>query len=615
VVVGAAVLVASLVGAVLGSTFLADTDAPAEQSVLRFTVPTPELQFRGYSAGLHFTPDGRTLAYHGENLELRLRDLSTWEARSVPGTANSRDGFLSPDGRWFAYMNSSEGTLDKVLLDGGTPVTLVRGIGIFNSGAWSGDGVLYFTGGVDGQVDLWRLDEDGSNLRPVIETEPTAGKSFYGQLQLLPGYEALLVTRVPDELEASGAEVEDAQVWALVLDDLSFKPLIEGASQARYLPGGYLAVLMAGGSLSVVEFDLEAIEVRGTPRRVVDAIRQNDGYINGRWTVSASGSLAYVAPPEAVEPGRLLWVEPDGSLSTAVEVPRTTRAGFSYDARLGPAGRTVALSLAGTSGRVNVWLLDVERGTGAPFLPGQSWESFSPSWSPDGTRLAFVRATSMFRGGDVKVAPVDGSAPAQTIYQSPDDDGDIVVRDLSLGNWTPDGNRLCFTQTSPRGRSDIWVADTTPGGSSEMVVGTEADEVSPQFSPDGGWLAYSSNVTGRMEVYLRAYPQGSRDIPVSRNGGEAPVWSPDGTRLYYREGSVLVAVDTDLRGGNGSAVQIGRAVSLAELPPGIDADYTVDRDSGRILLAQGTRIPDAEEIHVILGFADEIHAGALGRDP
>ena len=615
--VAALVLVASLLGALLGSTLLPGArDDSSPSPVLRLAVPTPDLNLVGYSAGIYLTPDGRTLGYHGEDGQLQLRDLSTWEPRSVPGTENSRDGFLSPDGRWFAYMNDGEGTLEKVLLDGGTPVVLASGINIFNSGAWSRDGVLYFAADINRELGLWRVDEDGSGLRPVLDAAQQSEKTFYLQLALLPGDGALLLSKLTERALGGGAEIAESQVWALMLDDLSLRLLLDGASQARYLPGGYLAVITAPGSLSVVEFDLDTVEVRGTPRRVVEGVRQLQGFINARYTVSESGTLAYVVAPPATTEGKLLWMAEDGTFSRAFGVDGAVPSfGSSYAARSDPAGATVAMTLTGAQGRTNVWLFDLERGTGAPFLADPEWETYSPTWSPDGAHIAYVRGANLFKGGEVMLATVDASEPPRHLYGTTGDEegeGTVVSPYIALGNWTPDGAVLCFEQEQPESGADIWTIGVAPGSVAERVVGTESEERSPRFSPDGHWLAYASDRTGRMEIYLRSYPRGGRDIAVSPNGGEMPAWSPGGERLYYREAGRMMEVDIDLPGAAGGVPSIGRPVRRAELPAGIDGVHSVDSKTGRLLVMQGPEASEADEIRVVIGFADEIRTASRG---
>jgi serine/threonine-protein kinase len=275
-------------------------------------------------------------------------------------------------------------------------------------------------------------------------------------------------------------------------------------------------VFLRRGTLSAVGFDLSRLAVRGTAVPVLSGVAQALTSTNtrdisgaGQFSASSTGTLAYVRGAVVPYPdARLVAVDRQGRVSP-LEAP--TRS-YGPDLGLSPDGRHLAVSIDSLTERA-LWLYDRGRGTLSKLTPGG--ETMSPRWTPDGQRVAF----SWLSEGVLQLAwqRADGTTPPEGL-----------VRDLGFpSSWSPDGRHLAFTRDG-----DIWIANVENGKAAvEPLARTPDIELWPEFSPDGRWLAYGSDATGRNEVYVQPYP-GPRQ-QVSLEGGESPAWSPTGRELFF----------------------------------------------------------------------------------
>ena len=481
------------------------------------------------------SPDGRHLVFagvRGEKSQLWLRPLDSDQATPLAGTEDGAAPFFSPDGRWVGFWGKR--ALWKVPLAGGPPVKICDSIMPFGA-SWGSDGRIVFS---DRQAGgLFRVSDDGGGT-PEVLTRPdlAKGEGSHRLPFVLPGAKAVLFTvvAIPDDPRLG------ADIGLRLLETGEQRVLIRDAADARYVSSGHL-VYVANGTLTAVPFDVGTRRITGAPVGIVDKIMQanyggNTGLVTmaGQFALSESGSLAWL--PAALDPNpeqfrTLVWVDRHGN-STPIDAV----ADAYYGPRLSPDGHKIAVMTAETM--TALWIYDVKRGirTRLPF----DGLAVHPQWTPDGKRVAF----SGTRAGRPNLfwIPIDGSGPAERL--TTDESVQLPAA------WTPDGRTLIYIQSNPAANQggDIWEFSLDrKREKSRPIVQTAANEVYPRLSPDGQWLAYVGNESGRAEVYVQGYPMPTAKPQVSSGGGMAPTWSRDGHILYYyaatSDGIIYFAVD------------------------------------------------------------------------
>jgi serine/threonine-protein kinase len=410
----------------------------------------------------------------------------------------------------------------------------------------------------------------------------------------------------------------DEEVVAQRLDTGTRKILLRDAADARYVPTGHL-VFLRRGALFAVPFDAERLETRGAEVLLLDGVAQSlvagfsaDVTAAGQVAVSSNGTLAWVAAPVPTYPdSTLVTVDRRGHLTP---LPAPVRA-YGPMLRVSPDGRTLAVCIK-TLTETGLWLYDLTRGTLTP--RNRDGQSDWPVWSPDGQQLTF----QWLKEGRLSLAiqRADGTAPPRR----------FAPGNLLPTSWTPDGGHLMAVQwDDPRrdaaSQPDI-VRITSPerGVSSvETFIETAHFEGWPELSPDGRWLAYASNLSGRIEVYLRPYPGPGASEPVSTEGGANPIWNPNGKKLFFMippdrlQRRRMMAVDFV----PGSPPRLGRPRPLFTITdefmvctPVRCHDVAPD---GRHFYAVKTPPPPAPpavtHIHLIQNWFEELKARAPGR--
>ena len=464
----------------------------------------------GAHTAFSWTPNGRALVFIGRHSGIRqiyLRDLHRADARPLAGTEGAHVLAVSADGRSVVFW--AKGEIIRAPLDGGPAETLVP--------ARHGppDGVAQ---GVTGRVvfasNSGEIRQVSSGSAPTAVTSLAKGERQHALPQLLANDTVLLFT-VRTSRRTWGTE----QVVAQVLATGERKLLLQDASDARYVPSGHL-VFLRRGLLMAVPFDLTRLAVTAPPVGVLDGVAQaltsglgGDITGAGQFSVSASGALAYVPSPVVPYPDAVLvTVDRHGQVR---DVP-TQRLKYRPGLSLSPDGRRLAVTIA-TLTEEALWTVDVTRGSLTKLSTGG--EADDPRWTPDAQRIAFY----FLRDGVPHVAwqRVDGSAGPET----------LVAEGGWPSSWSPDGQHLATVKDN-----DVWVLTVGQRQPTfTRVTTTPEEEFYPEFSPDGRWLAYASDKTGRFEVYLRPYPQSGPSTPVSIAGGSDPAWNPKGGELFFLE--------------------------------------------------------------------------------
>ena len=467
------------------------------------------------------SPDGRELVFVASNDEgdgLFRRALNQLEASPIPGTSGARTPVFSPDGQWVAFI--ADDLLKKVSLTGGRPITVCEAPGTASGASWGPDDTIVFT---LRNAGLMRVSASGGDPEPLTELDPVGGIQDHLWPEITPDGEAVLYTVWSGTLDTSQVAVRSLNG--------DRQALLTRGSHARYAPTGHL-VFARDASLWAAPFDLDEFQLTGPEVKMVDDLLVNTGGGAGQFSNVTSGSLAYVRGGTTSTDLRLTWLDRDGRPEST-----PTRPADFIMMQLSPSGTEVAVMMLGdTDANSDIWIVDVARGGFRRLTTHPALDS-EPLWTPDGTRVVFASLRDGSWGLFWKA--VDGSSPTERLTSV---DEAAYVRPYG---WSPDGTRLVF-EFGLRSGADIGVL-TMEDGSWAPLVESGASEREPQISPDGQWLAYSSNEAGPYQVYVERFPELGGRRSISAGAGEQPLWSPEGDRLYYIAEATLyaVAVETE----------------------------------------------------------------------
>jgi eukaryotic-like serine/threonine-protein kinase len=435
--------------------------------------------------------------------------------------------------------------LQKVAVTGGSPITIcnLSSTG-FYGGDWGADDTIVFVPDYNG--GLWRVSSGGGTPQPLLKTDVQRDWASFSDPQVLPGGKGVLFTL------ASGHAVTADDEDVAVLEPGATEPriLIRGGAHARYLPAGHI-VYVHGNVLLLVPFDLSKLSLTGTPTPVIKGLgRTWSG--DSDYSVSDNGTLVY-DPDAGAKPGRLLaMVDRRGEAR-----PIGTRGNYS-ELSISPDGRSLATRVFAVND--DVWTYDIA--SGAPLrLTFEPPDEIFPLWTPDGKRIAFGTRT-----GRIFWQPSDGTGRREALTR-----GEYPCYPVSFSR---DGKAMAFVEIHPSRRRDVWLMRLDGDRQSQPLLTTDADESDAKISPDGRWLAYVSDETGRDEIFIR--PMGSRGgrRQLSSEGGTAPIWAPSGRELFFVEGDRLAAVTLDARGN-----LVGRERVLFRAPTFEDLQFDSENPS------------------------------------
>ena len=482
---------------------------PGEASprpVIRATWPIP--MAGGLRMGVQrnvvaLSANGRALAIISNGVQMRATDAMPWTA--IPNTMDATSVFASPDGGWIGYSNRAG--IWKVRLTGGEPLPIatVKDSATFGvyAAAWGDDHRIYYTD----RTGLYSVADDGNGApQRIVE-----GTDFDAAIHVLPGGRGLIYGR--GRLPAA----------SVVLHRFGAEPPIpvgEGASGKFVAPD--LLIFVRNETLMAVRFDLAGGKMIGEPLALSDDIAVA-AVLSGtpQYDVSRDGVLVYFPAGGTSTAGSLLTVRGlDGALS-----PLAPDVRMHSDPRLSPDAKRLALHIVG--GQDDIWIYEIERGamTRFTFEPG---EDETPAWSPDGQWLAFAGTV---RGGDGRAVfrrRADGSGAEEVLWSS--------LNHSHVNDWSRDGRSVLAEVVDPKRRSDLVLIDVTAKTMAPLIA-TPFNEAAARVSPDGHWVAYHSDESGRAEVFIQAFPSLGHKVQVSIGGGEQPAWSRDGRTLYFRSES------------------------------------------------------------------------------
>jgi len=540
---------------------------------------------------LAVSPDGRTIVYvgpsgQGDTTQLYLRDRDDFEAHVIPGTQHGTGPFFSPDGKWIGYFDQVALALKKIPVRGGAPVDLVAVSREGRGGSWGADDRIVFAPSwISG---LFLTSSGGANAQRITEPDTKAGVKTHRYPMLSPDERAVLYTQGAADI----LSFDDADIVAYSLKGHGSHVLVQGGSGPVFLQPNIL-VYSRAGQLFAAEFDSQQLQLPATPIPVLDGVLTADALGVPTYAVSQKGDLIYLPGRPDHFYTRLVSIDLHGNVTPLPLDPR-----LFASARFSPDGKRLALNMEGAD--ATLWLYDLDRGTLTRLT--HQWDTNDPVWSPDGGRIAadFARGETV----SLVVIPADGSAAPTTLVSS-QEIGGLRVEPSS---WSADGRWLAFTAESTESGSDIWLQPLDPPGKPKPFLQSSFNEAQAVFSPDGKWVAYQSDETGRFEIYVRPVEGQSGATPISARGGHAPLWSRDGRRLYYREDNRMMAVDITM----GSRAGFSRPRELFrfdEGQSGASRIYDLAPDGTHFIdVAPGPDDHSLNEIRVILDWGDEVRA-------
>jgi eukaryotic-like serine/threonine-protein kinase len=484
------------------------------------------------------SPDGRRLALMmvnpGRQQQLWVQPLDSLEPRRLEGTEGARFPFWSPDGRAIAFFQG--GRLRRIDADGGTIQTICDGAGSGFGGTWGAGGTIVFGATFGGP--LWRIPASGGTKTAATVLDRTRGDSAHLFPTFLPdGRHFVFAARNVDPVKST-----------LALADLESKEtrvLWRSDSGAVWAPSGYL-LFAREGTLFAQGFDPRRRASVGEPFSVAGDVR----FYTDNSLVQATAGGDLLAYGLWRHDRRLVWVDRKGR-----ELGTIGQIGDYEDVRISPSGDRVAAAIRDPAAGWNndVWVLDVGRGI-ASRVSSERSDEFAPVWSPDGQRVFYTSDHAGFY--DLYSRSSDGGSEELVLRTS----WDKVVNEV-----TPDGGSLIFGGSPTGDKEDVWLLPLTGNRAPKAVIESDSFvEKSSRLSPDGKWVAFSSDESGRENVFVAPLPSGPKR-PISDSGGVAPVWSHDGRELYYVAGDgKLTAVAVSLAP---SGIALGPPQPLFDLDP------------------------------------------------
>ncbi|GAC1623024.1 MAG: hypothetical protein NVS9B13_16420 [Candidatus Acidiferrum sp.] len=548
---------------------------PTRQAWLSF-VPPSSLSFNDSQAdAVVISPDGQKLAFTAISpdgkWQLWVRPLDSLEAQPLPGADDPLEPFWSPDSRSIAF--GSQGKLKRVDLSGGSAQILCDAARM-TGGAWSTNGVIVF--GPDYGSALFQVPATGGEPKPVTVMDAARADLSHSTPHFLPdGIHFLFRINV---------NVNPKGVWVGSLDSPEVKQVLTDNTYAAYASPGWL-LFVRNQVLMAQAFDAGRLQVKGDATPVVTRATSTTGDTR-RFAASENGVLVWQGSWEREY--QLLWFDRAGKQVGAVGAPVKVTSG--QEPHLSPDGKRVVIKRDN-----NIWVLDLMRGNGIRLTSGFSQ---LPAWSPDGSHVVFQSSLEVAGNRGVVQKAANGVGEAE-----------LLLKGVNFPcAWSPDGRFILFLRRGEKTRLDVWALPLFGDRKEYPLLNSAFDERSPQLSPDGRWLAYSSDESGSYEIYVRSFTAdgkvGGDKRRISINGGVQPKWRAGGQELFYvaDDGQLMsVAVKT-----GGAELEYGAPKALFKTRMlarySILHEYDVTPDGQRFLIGTLISEPKAPPPTVILNW-------------
>jgi Tol biopolymer transport system component len=486
--------------------------APGPSPVVRFPLLTPAAVQNPSPPVV--SPDGRNIVFAADRdgkTMIWIRPLDSLDARPLPGTEGVLRPFWSPDSRFVAFM--AGGKLKKVDIAGGPPQTICDAAN-GGDGSWGSRGVILFDGRA---VDpLRRVQASGGVSQPVVlQGGKTEGMPGSGWPEFLPDGQHFLYTLIEGGSPEMTLMVGD-------VDSPTAKTLFKTTTRVQYVEPGYL-LFVRERTLVAQKFDAGSLTLTGEAVPVGEDLALGDFGL-ASFSASRNGVLAFRGGE--LTGTRLLWIDRSGKETAALDATADYR-----DTSLSPDGTRLVYDVGDGGTRGDLWIRDLVRGVSSRFTFDPAVE-LNPQWSPDGRRIVY---TSKAKGaGDLYVKDASGTKEAEPLLVNADE--------KYVSDWSADGKYILFTSRGDESGWNVWAVPSDGERKPIPIVKTPFAELWATFSPDGKYIAYQSNESGRAEIYVREFPEARNKWQVSTEGGTEPYWRRDGRELFYRAGSRVMAV-------------------------------------------------------------------------
>ena len=564
-----------ILGLVLGTTIALEWHRSSARSVVRFALTfdgVPALATGIPGSTIALSPDGSRLVYVGAGRrgpELYIRSMDRLEATPIPHTEGAHLPFFSPSGDWLGFVH--EDAIQKVKLSGGPAITIANVIGNVHGASWGASDVIAFAT----PAGLWRVSAAGGAAALVVPND-SARHTFFRWPSIVQGGRAVVVARVDDGgSQLVGISLENGRATSLGLE----------GTAPYFVDRGFLLFTRQDGILRAAPFDAARMLVTGEALPIAEGVLAGIGGAT-KLGVSRDGALAYV--PET--PNRSIVIVDRAGRSTPLPIPSQHFA----NARFAPDGRRIAISLEIVGGQSDVWLFDQVTKGRVPVTFDSG--SVTPIWNPDGRHIAVAsKPGGRVIGFSLRSASVEGNEPTELLLAN--GPGQLPY------TYTPDGHAIVFRRLGRSRRGEIWVLPLDGRGRPHPYLAVAHNERAAAISPDGHWLAYISDESGRDEVYVRTFPRPGRAIQISVGGGREPRWAASGGEIFYRTDSELVAAR--IRVGSPLHVQSRRALfDTRAYESWIDgAEYDVHPDGEHFVMIR--RPSNHRDVVVVLNWFDQ----------
>jgi len=596
----AAAAALTLLGALAGGLVVRGLDrAPTPKPTYFATALSSGDDLLQQASGVAISPDGTRIAFGGSQggqSGLFLRSFDELEQKLIPGSEDGFAPFFSPDGQWVAFFSWSLGTrragLTKIKIAGGAPIRVTDTAssalaGFTAAGSWSESEQILFSGS---SPTIQRVSASGGPAVAVTALDASRGEQSHVQPRWLPDGRGLLYVA---NMAAGRQDVMVARG-----DSGKGRVLVEGGTSPRFAPTGHL-LFVREKTLLAAPFDLEKLALTGEPFPVIEALSvvAYGSYRSARFDLSPNGTLVYLIDgASTARSGQLVLVDRQGKATPAFE-----EMGMYLVPRLSPEGGQVAYAaIDAQSGQRNIWIGDLKRGTRTRLTLGMG-NSTDPIWTPDGQGITYSSTEGQ---GSLAIftSPTDGSREPTRLTRSLDPNRFLFPR-----IWLRDSSGLVFHSIETSDDIGIWRKSS---GAEEMLLATSIAELEPTLSPDERFMAYVSDESGRREVYIRAFSGAAQRVQVSSEGGDEPVWSRQGSEIFYRRRTQMITVPVSTASG----VTLGNPTVLFEGPYDVDpfnsdaTNYDVTRDGQRFVMVRPAADPARSllQLNVVVNWYEEL---------
>ena len=508
--------------------------------------------------------DGKRIVYtvmdKTQSTRLHVRSIDRVESTPIPGTEGGRYPAFSPDGHSIAFLGP--GGLKTKSLDGGTPTVIWTSplqAGLGRGISWGSDATIAFASTPN--TGLSRIAAAGGAVQ--FFTTAAAERDEIGHMwpEQLPDGRGVIFTTT------GRGEAEPFKLCLHSPEQPGHRDLVESGRNARYV-GGHLIYAVAD-ALMVAAFDVRSLQFTGKPVAALNSVQGVSGIGAALFAVSESGTLVYSEGPTLSQTSTPVWIDATGTSTPLKNVPPGT---LHMDATVSPNGEQAVFAVLRGPWQ-DVWLYDIARSSWTRLTTAAPAE-MSPVWLSDRGAIAFSSNAGSI--AELYTIPIDGSGDAKLLFRS--------EHSKYPSSYSPASKLLAYTEFTPTTQTDIWLLDLSGPPKAEAMLTSRFREGAPAFSPDGRWLAYESDESGRFEVFIRPVgPRGAKKL-VSADGGIKPKWSPDGRQLFYINDGKLMAVSISPQG---ETLAIGATTVRAQHAyfGGATANYSVAPD-GRVLMVR-----------------------------